>query len=130
MSEKTDVDEGNGEEGSRMNGKSRIREDEGDDEEGGCRRRGGWKKGMSRKSLLEKGDVENWGMVKGTSKRGRMNGTSREGQGEGDIEEGVRVKGISKEGAGRRGYRRRGQGEGDPEEGGRVKGTCRQGKGQ
>ena len=72
MSEKTDVDEGDGEEGSRLNGTARIREDEGDDEEAGCRRRGGWKKGMSRKREVEKGDVE---------KGGKMTTTSREGVG-------------------------------------------------
>ena len=36
-----------------MNGTSKIREDE-----GGCRRRGGWKKEMSRKREVEEGDIE------------------------------------------------------------------------
>ena len=44
-----------------MKGTARIREDGGDDEEGGCRIRGGWKKGMSMKREMEKGDIEKRG---------------------------------------------------------------------
>ena len=62
-----DVDEGDDEEGSRMNGMSRIGEDEKDDEEGGCRRRGGWKKGMPWKREEEEGDVKE----EGRRRRGR-----------------------------------------------------------